>query len=132
MSDVFYCRECNFIGHHTRGAGTDNCWGHDREFFGVPAQHAPPIGRTLLKLGAGVPITNTDAVMFRLGLAMEDKWTPSPSTAPVAEHIYETSPVPALASVASTRSQPASTPISATDVSDSPTGQIALDFGEGA
>jgi hypothetical protein len=82
--------------------------------FGNLADLPMPIRNVVMRLGAGVPVRDIDISMFKLGLDMEDQWTPFQSTAPVADSTSPTSAAPVLASAASTKSPLALTPTSST------------------
>ena len=97
--------------------------------LGNPGELPAPIRNMILRLGASVPLTNNHIVMGALGFALEDQWHLSPSTAPAVESTSTTSPAPALASGASTRSLLASRPTSPTPA---PGEQLGLDFDGGA
>ena len=69
-----------------------------------------PMRIVTMKLGAGVPITNMDISMFKLGYEMSDKWRPkeSLSTAPDVASRSEGSPAAVPALDASMKSPPVS------------------------
>lgn len=134
MTDFALCRTCPEITtgrmDSSKGWLLDASSNHHHcdvvPFTDLPSLPAP-IRNAILRLGASAPISNTDITMLKLGLALEDKWTPLPSTAPDAASTSRTSPAPALESAASTRSPNALTLISAIAVTPD---QMSLDFGE--
>lgn len=98
-----------------------------------PGALPPPIRNSILRLGAGLPLTNNHITLLKLGLQIEDEWTTSQSTAPDAENTSGTSPADAQRSAASTKSRPASPPTSTTPApSPAPelAGQMSIDFEE--
>lgn len=92
-----------------------------------PAQLPAPIRNVILRLGAGAPINDNHITMLKLGIHLEDEWTPLSSTAPDAANTSMKSPARALASAASTRSAPASRRTSITPAPNDPL--TLFDFG---
>ena len=90
-----------------------NC---DVKPFRNPATLPPPIRNAILRLGAGIGVRDTDITMLKLGLQMEDAWTPHQSTARVVASISPPSRAAARVSAVSTKSRPASAPTSITSV----------------
>lgn len=127
VSDFAICLTCPEIvaGRVDSSKGwlldeSSNHFGCDVRPFTDLANLPAPIRNTVLRLGAGIGVRGVDIAMLKLGLDLEDQWTPhpyrSPSTAPVAASTSTTSPAPVTASAASTRSLPASPPTSTTSV----------------
>jgi hypothetical protein len=80
-----------------------------------------PIRNVVLRLGANAPISDDDITLLKLGLNLEDQWTPNryASTAQVAAPTSTRSSAVAPPSAASTRSQLVSPPTSTTAASES-------------
>lgn len=129
MSAFAYCRDCHEIttGIDDQAKGfriteESNHFGHHLDPFGDPTRLPKPIFNTVARLGAGLPISDNDVTMFRLGLdlhdyptgALEAECPPAPSTALAAAPTSTTSPALAPTSAAYTRSPRASRPTSAT------------------
>ena len=141
--NLAYCHDCHaldYAAQNNNGSFTftpqaSAHFNHTTHHFGAPDDYPAPIRLALIKLGAGVEMTNNDITMMRLGLELDDRFhteatcPPAPSTAPAAANTSPTSPAPALASAASTRSLPVSPP---TPTTPAPGEQLGLDFGEGA
>ena len=118
MTDFALCRTCPEIttGRQDSSKGwlLDASSNHHhctvKPFGGDLAELPTPIRNIVLRLGAGAPIRDVDISMLKLGIALEDEWTPFPSIAPAVASASLTSPAPALESAASTRSRHVSAP----------------------
>lgn len=129
MSVAAYCSDCRelttVIDDQAKGLrleGSSNHFGHNIEGFGDLTKLTGPIFNVVARLGALLPINDNAITMFRLGLdltgyptgSQEDECLALQSTALAAGNDLLSTPAPALESDAFTRSQPASTPSSAT------------------
>lgn len=105
----------------SKGFLLDAASNHDRctiRVFGDVPNLPPPIRDSITRLGASVPTSDNQILMFRLGLQLEG-WLPeesacppAPSTAPAAASTSPTLPAPAPQPAVSTNSRPVSTPTS--------------------
>ena len=141
MSAYAYCHDCHELTSGVMDMSSKGLrLGRESNHFAChvtyldPAVMPQPIGFAIALLASRPErVTDNTITMLRLGLdlhdyptgALENECQPARSTAPDAANTWPTSPAPALASAASTRSPRASTPTPATSADE----QMALDFG---
>lgn len=70
------CMELNYAitnknGVFERANMSNNHQGHCQMVFGRPDSYSPPIRNVLTKLQAHAPISNNEAVLFKLALSLE-------------------------------------------------------------
>ena len=76
MADFGYCFDCKEMnyamtdanGRFERANMSNNHQYCEQHTFGEPNKYVPPIRNVLMKLNAGLPISNNDIVFFKMAI----------------------------------------------------------------
>lgn len=86
MAQTFsYCFECEELcygipsnnGVYTKDSAATNHWDHLCHNFRDPENYTPPVKMLLIKLGAGVEISDLEMQIAKIGIHLDDAVTPN-------------------------------------------------------
>lgn len=74
--EIGYCLDCNELNYAMTNANgvferanmSNNHQGHRQHIFGKPEEYVQPIKNVLIKLQAGLPISDNEIVLFKLAV----------------------------------------------------------------
>ena len=78
--EIGYCLDSNELNYAMTNANgvferanmSNNHQGHRQYIFGEPEKYVPPIKNVLIKLQAGLPISDNEIVLFKLAVDLGD------------------------------------------------------------